>query len=146
MNRFGFLLVLLLTSNVSLAADISGFWQHPKDPVWIEVSATEGVGIALRNDDDPSSVGFEVLKGVTAGAKEGVWSEVFVPQLGDYKRVEVSLPNDDTLKMKGKDWVFESLARVESRGIGAGASGGLRLVIKAVMDQCALSQSLMGVM
>ena len=104
MNRFGFLLVLLLTSNVSLAADISGFWQHPKDPVWIEVSATEGVGIALRNDDDPSSVGFEVLKEVTAGAKEGVWvGEVFVPQLGDYKRVEVTLPNDDTCLLYTSD-------------------------------------------
>ena len=103
MNRFGFLLVLLLTSNVSLAADISGFWQHPKDPVWIEVSATEGVGIALRNDDDPATVGFEVLKEMTAGAKEGVWvGEVFVPQLGGYKRVEVTLPSNDTLKMKVK--------------------------------------------
>tara|TARA_E500000178_G_scaffold247553_1_gene244157 strand:+ start:265 stop:642 length:378 start_codon:yes stop_codon:yes gene_type:complete len=103
MSRFGLLLVLLLTSNVSIAADISGFWQHPKDPVWIEVSATEGVGIALRNDDDPATVGFEVLKDVTAGTKEGVWvGEVFVPQLGDYKRVEVTLPNDDTLKMKVK--------------------------------------------
>ena len=103
MSRFGLLLVLLLTSNVSIAADISGFWQHPKDPVWIEVSASEGVGVALRNDGDPSSVGFEVLKEVTAGAKEDVWvGEVFVPQLGDYKRVEVTLPNDDTLKMKVK--------------------------------------------
>jgi len=103
MNRFGFFLVLLLMSNVSLAADISGFWQHPKDPVWIEVSATKGVGIALRNDDDPATVGFEVLKEVTAGAKEGVWvGQVFVPQLGDYKRVEVTLPNVDTLKMKVK--------------------------------------------
>ena len=103
MSRFGLLLVLLLTSNVSIAADISGFWQHPKDPVWIEVSATEGVGIALRHDDDPATVGFEVLKDVTAGTKEGVWvGEVFVPQLGDYKRVEVTLPNDDTLKMKVK--------------------------------------------
>lgn len=103
MSRFGFLLVLLLTSNVSRAADISGFWQHPKDPVWIEVSATEGVGIALRNDEDPATVGFEVLKEMTAGAKEGVWvGEVFVPQLGDYKRVEVTLPSDDTLKMRVK--------------------------------------------
>lgn len=103
MSRFGLLLVLSLASNASLAADISGLWQHPKDPVWIEVSATEGVGIALRNDDDPSTVGFEVLKEMTAGAKEGVWvGEVFVPQLGDYKRVEVTLPSGDTLKMKVK--------------------------------------------
>jgi uncharacterized protein (DUF2147 family) len=103
MKRFVLFLVCVLTSNISLAADISGFWQHPKDPVWIEVSASEGVGVALRNDGDPSSVGFEVLKEVTAGAKEDVWvGEVFVPQLGDYKRVEVTLPNDDTLKMKVK--------------------------------------------
>lgn len=103
MKRFWLLMVFFLVSNASLAADISGFWQHPKDPVWIEVSAKEGLGIALRNDDDPSSVGFEVLKEVTAADKEGVWvGEVFVPQLGDYKRVEVTLPSDDTLKMKVK--------------------------------------------
>ena len=94
---------ILFICNVSAASDLNGFWQHPKDPVWLEVNEEMGTGIAVRNDDDPSSVGFAVLKEVVTGPKEGQWSgQVYVPQLGDYKRVIVTLPNADTLKMKVK--------------------------------------------
>ena len=89
--------------NVSAAGDLNGIWQHPKDPVWLEVNEGKGTGIAVRNDDDPSSVGFAVLKEVVTGPKEEQWSgQVYVPQLGDYKRVIVTLPNTSTLKMKVK--------------------------------------------
>ena len=89
--------------NVSAAGDLNGIWQHPKDPVWLEVNEAMGSGIAVRNDDDPSSVGFAVLKEVVTGPKEEQWSgQVYVPQLGDYKRVIVTLPNTSTLKMKVK--------------------------------------------
>ena len=94
---------ILFICNVSAASDLNGFWQHPKDPVWLEVNEEMGTGIAVRNDDDPSSVGFAVLKEIVTGPKEGQWSgQVYVPQLGDYKRVIVTLPNADTLKMKVK--------------------------------------------
>ena len=59
-------LTLLLISSLCSAEGISGIWQHPKDPVWIEVTATAGHGLAVRNDSDPSSIGFAVLKEVTA--------------------------------------------------------------------------------
>ena len=96
-------LTLLLISSLCSAEGISGIWQHPKDPVWIEVTATAGHGLAVRNDSDPSSIGFTVLKEVTVGDQKGRWTgQVFVPQLGDYKRVELSLPTADTLKMKVK--------------------------------------------
>ena len=96
-------LTLLLISSLCSAEGISGIWQHPKDPVWIEVTATAGYGLAVRNDSDPSSIGFAVLKEVSAGDYKGRWTgQVFVPQLGDYKRVELSLPTADTLKMKVK--------------------------------------------
>ena len=96
-------LTLLLISSLCSAEGISGIWQHPKDPVWIEVTATAGRGLAVRNDSDPSSIGFAVLKEVTVGDQKGRWTgQVFVPQLGDYKRVELSLPTADTLKMKVK--------------------------------------------
>ncbi|MDG1032623.1 MAG: DUF2147 domain-containing protein [Luminiphilus sp.] len=96
-------LTLLLTSSLCSAEGISGIWQHPKDPVWIEVTATAGQGLAVRNDSDPSSIGFAVLKEVSAGDQKDRWTgQVFVPQLGDYKRVELSLPTADTLKMKVK--------------------------------------------
>ena len=94
---------LLLVCKVSAASDLSGFWQHPKDPVWLEVNEALGTGIAVRNDDDPTSVGFAVLKEVVADPKQGQWSgQVYVPQLGDYKRVIVTLPDANTLKMKVK--------------------------------------------
>jgi uncharacterized protein (DUF2147 family) len=94
---------LLLVCNASAASGLSGFWQHPKDPVWLEVNEAMGTGIAVRNDDDPSSVGFAVLNEVVTGPKQGQWSgQVYVPQLGDYKRVIVTLPDANTLKMKVK--------------------------------------------
>lgn len=93
----------LFVCNIGTASDLSGFWQHPKDPVWLDVNEALGSGIAVRNDDDPSSIGFAVLKGVVAGPKQGQWSgQVYVPQLGDYKRVIVTLPDANTLKMKVK--------------------------------------------
>ena len=98
-----FPLTLLLISSLCSAEGISGIWQHPKDPVWIEVTVTAGHGLAVRNDSDPSSIGFAVLKEVSAGDQKGRWTgQVFVPQLGDYKRVELSLPTADTLKMTVK--------------------------------------------
>ena len=93
----------LLICNVCAASDLSGFWQHPKDPVWLDINESLGTGIAVRNDDDPSSVGFAVLKEVVAGPKQGQWSgQVYVPQLGAYKQVTVTLPDSNTLKMKVK--------------------------------------------
>jgi uncharacterized protein (DUF2147 family) len=94
---------LLLVCNASAASGLSGFWQHPKDPVWLDVNEALGTGIVVRNDDDPTSVGFAVLKEVVADPKQGQWSgQVYVPQLGDYKRVIVTLPDANTLKMKVK--------------------------------------------
>ena len=94
---------LLFACNASADSDLNGFWQHPKDPVWLDVNEGMGTGIAVRNDDDPSSVGFAVLKEVVTGPKEGQWSgQVYVPQLGDYKRVIVTLPDANTLRMKVK--------------------------------------------
>lgn len=93
----------LLICNVCAASDLSGFWQHPKDPVWLDINESLGTGIAVRNDDDPSSVGFAVLKEVVAGPKQGQWSgQVYVPQLGAYKKVTATLPDANTLKMKVK--------------------------------------------
>ena len=94
---------LAFVCNVCVASNLSGFWQHPKDPVWLDVNEALGTGIAVRNDDDPSSVGFAVLREVVAGPKQGQWSgQVYVPQLDAYKPVTVTLPDANTLKMKVK--------------------------------------------
>ena len=34
--------------NVSAAGDLNGIWQHPKDPVWLEVNEAMGTGIAVE--------------------------------------------------------------------------------------------------
>ena len=95
------LVSILLLANNTGASGLSGFWQHPKDPVWLEVNEASGVGVAVRNDDDPSSVGFNVLKAVVAGPEVGQWSgQVYVPQLASYKQVILSLPDPTTLKMR----------------------------------------------
>ena len=94
---------LLFVCNLCAASDVSGFWQHPRDPVWIDVDEVLGTGLAVRNDNDPSSVGFAVLREVVGGAEQGQWTgEVYVPQLGDYKPVVMTLPNVKTLKMNVK--------------------------------------------
>ena len=93
----------LFVCKVCAASDLSGFWQHPTDSVWIHINEALGSGIAVRNDNDPSSVGFSVLKEVVAGTKEGQWSgQIYVPQLGTYQQVTVTLPYANTLKMKVK--------------------------------------------
>ena len=103
MLKSGVAAAFLFVCNIGTASDLSGFWQHPKDPVWLDVNEALGTGIAVRNDDDPSRIGFAVLKGIVAGPKQGQWSgQVYVPQLGDYKRVIVTLPDANTLKMKVK--------------------------------------------
>ena len=97
------LLGLSLICNLCAASDLSGFWRHPKDPVWLDVDADLCIGIVIRNDNDPSSVGFTLLKELVADAKQGQWlGRVYVPQLNDYKHVEITLPDANTLKMKVK--------------------------------------------
>ena len=103
MYRSVVVVFLLFVCNLCAASDVSGFWQHPRDPVWIDVDEVLGTGLAVRNDNDPSSVGFAVLREVVGGAKQGQWTgEVYVPQLGDYKPVVMTLPNVKTLKMNVK--------------------------------------------
>ena len=103
MFKSGVAAAFSLACNVCVASDLSGFWQHPKDPVWLDVNDALGTGIAVRNDNDPSSVGFEVLKEFIASPKVRQWSgQVYVPQLGDYKQVTVTLPEENTMKMKVK--------------------------------------------
>ena len=103
MLRSVVIVTLAFVCNVCGASNLSGFWQHPKDPVWLDVNEALGTGIAVRNDDDPSSVGFAVLREVVAGPKQGQWSgQVYVPQLDAYKPVTMTLPDANTLKMKVK--------------------------------------------
>ena len=57
----------------------------------------------MRNDDQPETVGFHVVRGLVEGDKVGTWKgEVFVPQLDRYKNVTITMPDEQTLKMTVK--------------------------------------------
>lgn len=102
---FGCLLIALLRLNEVQAGDAppDGLWQHPKDPVWIDMSVAAGTGVAVRNDDQPDTVGFHVVRGLAQGDKADVWKgEVYVPQLESYKNVSINLPDEQTLRMTVK--------------------------------------------
>ena len=99
------LLSVLMTSGARAdgRTELDGYWQHPDDPVWIEVSVANGIGVAMRNDDQPETVGFHVVRGLVEGDKVGTWKgEVFVPQLDSYKNVTITMPDEQTLKMTVK--------------------------------------------
>ena len=99
--------IVMMLSAVSAQAQIAqtpdGYWQHPEDPVWIEVLVQAGTGIALRNDDQPETVGFHVVKDLAMTDEPGIWQgQVFVPQLDGYKKVAITMPDDQTLRMTVK--------------------------------------------
>lgn len=84
-------------------SELDGYWQHPDDPVWIEVNVAKGTGVAMRNDDQPETVGFHVVRGLVEGEKAGIWrGEVYVPQLDSYKNVTITMPDKRILKMTVK--------------------------------------------
>ena len=106
--------IVIMLSAVSAQAQIAqtpdGYWQHPEDPVWIEVLLQAGTGIALRNDDQPETVGFHVVKDLAATDEPGIWQgQVFVPQLDGYKKVTITMPDDQTLRMTVKFGFFAAL-------------------------------------
>lgn len=99
----GALLSFFILTAAVHASGVDGVWQHPDDPVWIEVNLEAGTGIARRNDDQPETVGFHVVKGLAASNNLGAWQgEVFVPQIDGYKAVLITLPDEQTLRMTVK--------------------------------------------
>ena len=124
-----FLLATLLSVLIASGAradvrtELDGYWQHPDDPVWIEVSVANGTGVAMRNDDQPETVGFHVVRGLVEGEKAGIWKgEVYVPQFDSYKNVTITMPDEQTLKMTVKfGFIRRSVAwsRVESIEVAA---------------------------
>ena len=97
------MMLAAVSAHAQTAQTPDGHWQHPEDPVWIEVLVQAGTGIALRNDDQPETVGFHVVKDLAATDEPGIWQgQVFVPQLDGYKDVAITMPDDQTLRMTVK--------------------------------------------
>jgi hypothetical protein len=89
----------LLTVSVAQAEpDLAGFWQHEREPVWIEMIPAAGEGVVVRNDNQPERVGFKVVKGLEAGSQPAIWSgQVFAARLGEYRDAIITLEPDDRL-------------------------------------------------
>ncbi|MEH6552369.1 MAG: hypothetical protein V7744_20530 [Pseudomonadales bacterium] len=98
------LLCALLFTSLAFSADISGIWKHAQNPAWIEIQLEEGSGTVARNDKFPDRVGRKILKDLQADqSKQGLWHGlIYAEKLGEYKDVEVSLPEADRMLIKGK--------------------------------------------
>lgn len=96
------LLLLMLSAMVALPGDaeneLAGYWQHESDPVWIEMQPGQGQGVMLRNDNKPDRVGFLVVTDLMAGGEPSEWSaQVYVVQLGEYRKAKITLLSDDLM-------------------------------------------------
>ena len=102
--RRALLLGALLFTPVAFSADISGTWKHAKNAAWIEIRLEEGGGTVVRNDKFPDRVGRKILKDLEADKSEqGLWHGlIYAEKLGEYKDVEVSLPEADRMLFTGK--------------------------------------------
>ncbi len=96
--------VALLYSPLAFCADISGTWKHTKNPAWIEIRLEDSSAIVVRNDKFPERVGREVLKEITISSpQQNLWTGlIYVEKLGDYKSVEISLPEEERMLITGK--------------------------------------------
>lgn len=104
MIRTILLLMTLMTSAPLLAENLDGFWQHEKQPLWIEVSTAGGGAKVVRNDNKPDAVGFEMLRNLErqGGEGDGWTGEVYAAQLGEFKSAKISLLGADLMQFKVK--------------------------------------------
>ena len=102
--RRGLLLCALLFTPVAFSTDISGTWKHAQNPAWIEIRLEEGSATVVRNDKFPDRVGHKILKDLQADkSRQGLWHGlIYAEKLGEYKDVEVSLPEADRMLFTGK--------------------------------------------
>jgi len=102
--RRALLLFAVLSAPLAFSADISGVWKHSKNTAWIEISLADNSATVLRNDKFPERVGRKILKDLQVDTStQGLWHGlIYVEKLGDYKDVEVSLPEAGRMLLKGK--------------------------------------------
>lgn len=102
--KSAFFVGALLFTPLAVSGDISGFWKHVKAPVWIDIQLEEGSGTVVRNDKFPDRVGRKILNNLQADkSKKDLWHGViYVEKLGEYKDVEISLPEADQMLIKGR--------------------------------------------
>lgn len=102
--RSALLLCALHFAPQAFGTDISGVWKHAREPGWIEIQLEVGSGTVVRNDKFPDRVGRKILKDLEADKTEqGLWHGlIYAEKLGEYKDVEVSLPEADLMLFTGR--------------------------------------------
>ena len=99
-NLSALLLVLSITVSAAChaAADLSGYWQHESEPVWIEMQPEAGQGVMVRNDNRPDRLGFLVVTDLETSDDTNAWSaQVFAARLGEYRKADITLSADDRM-------------------------------------------------
>jgi len=90
--------LLSVASIVRADAGIAGFWQHEKEPVWIEMRPDSAVGVAVRNDNRPDRIGFQVVTDLAATEEPDVWTaQVYAAQLQEYRDARITLESADLM-------------------------------------------------
>jgi uncharacterized protein (DUF2147 family) len=102
--RSALVLFALLSAPLAISADISGIWKHAKSPAWIEIHLEKGSATVVRNDKFPDRAGREILKEIKASKSEqGLWhGQMYIEKLGEYKNIEISLPEAGRMLLTGK--------------------------------------------
>lgn len=105
MNRYVALCLTAIWTAIPAAAgeDLSGYWQHESEPVWIEMIPDEGKGVVLRNDNKPDRVGFLVVTDLAPGQESNQWTaQVYAAQMGEYRDAEIQLEGEDLMSFTVK--------------------------------------------
>ena len=70
-------------------SELDGYWQHPDDPVWIEVNVAKGTGVAMRNDASARTIVFRLafiraFRAVQSGSSEpsSIWRSLVYYERG----------------------------------------------------------------
>ena len=87
----------------AFASGIVGYWQHEKQPVWIEIEfeGDTATAVVRHNENKPEASGFEVMKDIVADGD--TWrGQIYAEQLGEYKDMTIRLKGDDEMEVKVK--------------------------------------------
>jgi len=110
--RSVFFTFVFLFAPLAISDGVAGTWKHAKNPVWIEINLEEGHATVVRSDKSPERVGRKILKEIKSSSKhQNLWyGLLYIEKLGEYKRVEISLPDSERMLITGKVGFFSRTA------------------------------------
>ncbi|ARN75184.1 DUF2147 domain-containing protein [Oceanicoccus sagamiensis] len=107
-------LVAALTASAQEASPLEGLWQHPDQPVIIEMQPVGELmeGKVHSNSDKPESVGKTIFRELRYDKKEQCWQGwVYVKRLDEEKATCLSLDNPNRFRMTVKVGFFSKTVK-----------------------------------